>query len=153
MANVNTCTISGNVTRDPETRWIADDGGSAIVSFGVAVNRRRFDKATDDYIESVSFFDIEVFGGFAVVVAKKLRKADAVTIQGRLEQQTWGEEDAKRSKIVIVCDQIDSDAFFRPKDEDATVSVGQRTAIAQAAAPKVDAAPAATPAADDDIPF
>lgn len=150
MAHVNSTTVSGNLTRDPEVRWLAEDGSSAIVNFGLANNRRRYDKATEDYIEETSFFDVEVFGGFAVLCAKKLKKADSASIQGRLMQQTWEKDGEKKSKVVIVAEQIDSEAFFRSKDEDNAVAAGSPPA--QAAAPAAESAPAAKPAADD-IPF
>jgi len=155
MANVNTAAVSGNLTRDPEVRWLAEDGGSAIVNFGLAVNRRRFDKDAGEYVEETSFFDVEVFGGFAVLVAKKLKKADAATIQGRLQQQTWGEGDGKRSKVVIVAEQIDSEAFFRAKDEDNAVVVGERPAAAATQAAPIAATEAASSQGTtaDDIPF
>lgn len=153
MANVNTATVSGNLTRDPECRWLSEDGSKGIVNFGIAVNRRRKDES-GEYVEETSFFDIEVFGAFAVLVAKKMKKADAATIQGRLEQQTWGEGDGKRSKVVIVADQIDSEAFFRSKDEDNAVVVGTPGAgqTTEAATAPAEAPVAAAPASDD-IPF
>lgn len=153
MANVNSTTVSGNLTRDPEVRWLAEDGKSAIVNVGIAVNRRRFDKATEEYVEEVSYFDIEVFGGFAILAAKKLKKGDSTTVQGRLQQQTWGEEGDKKSKVVIIAEQIDSEGFFRAQTEDAVVALTDRNATAAApAATATEAAPAAA-AADDDIPF
>ena len=36
---INTCTISGNLTRDPELRATAS--GTAVLGFSVAVNDRR----------------------------------------------------------------------------------------------------------------
>lgn len=151
MANVNTVVVSGNLTRDPEVRWLSEDEKSAIVNVGIAVNRRRFDKKAEDYVEEVSFFDIEVYGGFAILAAKKLKKGDSTTVQGRLEQQTWGEGDDKKSKVVIVAEQIDSEGFFRSKDEDAAVAVTNGSSTT--AATTTTEAPAAAPAADDDIPF
>ncbi len=151
MANLNSATVSGNLTRDPETRWLAEDGKSAIVSFGIATNRRRFDKTTEDYIEEVSFFDIEVFGGFAVLCAKKLKKADSASVQGRLLQQTWETTDGKRSKVVIVAEQIDSEGFFRSKDEDSTVAASEAPASSNTS-PATEVIKAAAPTTDD-IPF
>ena len=154
MANVNTCTVSGNLTRDPGVRWLTEDGSSAIVNFGLAVNRRRKDKE-GEYIEEVSFLDVETFGAFAVLVAKKMRKADAATIQGRLEQQRWEKDGESKSKVVVVAEQIDSEAFFRAAEENATVAVGSTApATVQDELPAETAVSdaAAVPSADD-IPF
>ena len=158
MAHVNTVAVSGNLTRDPEVRWhgTSDDGKeTAIVSLGIANNRRRYDRASGEYVESVSFFDVEVFGGFAVVVAKKMKKADAATITGRIDQQTWESSDGKRSKVVIVAEQIDSEAFFRSKDEDSAVVVTEQGGATTEAAssPASQPKPAAATPASDDIPF
>lgn len=157
MGNVNVALFSGNLTRDPETAWKSEDGETAIVKFGVAVNRQR--KGEDgSYIEEVSFIDVETFGRFAVLVAKKLRKGDSATVSGRLQQNTWEQDGQNRSKLVVVADQIDSDGFFRAKEENAAVVVGSNPdgpppeAAAPAAAPaEAPATPAVAP--DDDIPF
>ena len=145
MSNVNSVVVSGNLTRDAEVKWLAEDGGSAIVNLGIAVNRSR--KTDDGYEDEVSFFDIDVYGGFACLVGRKLRKGDAATIQGRLEQQTWETEGGKRSAVRIVAQTIDSEGFFRAKDEDAQLLIGGGEEPVAAAA-----APAAEPKTDD-IPF
>lgn len=148
MSNVNSVVISGNLTRDPEVRSFGDDG--KVANLGVAVNRS-FKKA-DEFVEEVSFFEVTVWGGFADLTGRKLRKGDSVTVQGRLKQDTWTtNEDEKRSKVVIIADQIDSDGYFRPKDEDRDYSADTPAA---AAAPKPTAqAPVDTTAGDDEIPF
>lgn len=157
MGNINSATISGNITRDPETPWVSEDKETAIAKFSVAVNRQR--KGEDgEYIEEVSFIDVETFGRFAVLVAKKLRKGDSATVSGRLQQNTWEQDGQKRSKLVLVAEQIDSEGFFRAKEENADVVVGAPSeapapaAAAPVAAPtEATTAPAVAP--DDDIPF
>lgn len=144
MSHVNSVTISGNLTRDPEVTWLNDEGDKAIVKLGLASNRQRKD-AEGNYIEETTFVDIEVFGPFAVLVAKKLRKADPATVNGSLKLSEWETEAGKRSKLLLVASQIDSPGFFRSADENAEVAVGERAETAEAATP---AAPAA-----DDIPF
>lgn len=154
MSHINTVAVSGNLTRDPQVKWVSEDGDKAIVGLGIANNRSR--KGEDgDYVEETSFFDIDVFGGFGVLVAKKLRKGDSAAVQGRLEQQTWGEGDAKRSKVVVIATTIDSDGFFRSADENAQVVVPDGSADGPPAAaeqPAAAASPSAAPS-DDDIPF
>lgn len=140
MSNVNSVTVSGNLTRDPETRWQAEDGSTSIVNLGIAVNRSRKD-ASGEYVDEVSYFDIDVFGGFANLVSRKLRKGDSATVQGRLEQQRFEKNGENRSTVKIVATTIDSDGFFRSKDEDAAPALAT-----------TEATPVATPATDD-IPF
>lgn len=145
MANINTVAISGNLTRDPELRHTAS--GTAVVGIGVAVNRSIKDEnAEGGYREEVSFFDATVWGNFGELVARKLRKGDHVTVQGRLKQDTWETDGGeKRYKVQIIAEQIDSEGFFRSKDED------NATSAATESTP--EAAPAAAAPAKDDIPF
>lgn len=146
-SNVNSVTISGNVTRDPEHKTFGTDG--QLCKFGVAVNRT-IGKG-DERTEEVSFIDVTVFGGFAGLVARKLRKGDAATVQGELRQDRWDTEDgSKRSAVYVVASQIDSDAFFRAKAEDNSLD-GATTTSAATEAPQAEATPAATQT--DDIPF
>lgn len=146
MANVNSVVISGNLTRDPELKLLPS--GTSVASSSVAVNRRYKDESAEDgYAEEVSFFDVSVFGKFAELVARKLKKGDGVTVQGRLKQNRWQTEDGQnRSRVEIIADQIDSDGFFRSKDEDNDTSA---TAEPQAQA----SAQGATQPTGDDIPF
>jgi single-strand DNA-binding protein len=147
MSNVNTVTVSGNLTRDPEVKWLSDNGEAAIVNLGIAVNRRvRDENAEGGYAEDVDFFDIDVKGKFALLVAKKLRKADFAAVSGRLDYQAWEtSEGEKRSKVVIDAREIDSEGFFRSREEDRAIGGGE-------AAPAAAKPPTATPKSDD-IPF
>ena len=147
MSNVNTVTISGNCTRDPEVKHLPS--GTAVAEFGLAVNRRRKGEG-DDYIEEVSFFDVTVFGGFGELVGRKMKKGDPITVAGRLQQDRWETEDGQnRSKVKVIANDIDGDWQFRSKDEDNAAAATE----APAAEATEAAAEAAAPAADDDIPF
>ncbi len=133
MSNVNSVTVSGNLTQDPE--GVDTQNGGKIAKLRIAVNRTR--KDGDEYVEEASYFNVVVFGKFAELVLRKLRKGNAATVQGRLEEQRWEDpEGGKRSKVQIVAFEIDSPAFF-VKDEDVPAS---------------DTAAGSTPA-EDDIPF
>lgn len=143
MSNVNSCTVSGNLTRDIELHKTASD--FVIGRASIAVERNK--KVDDEWTTETSFFDVTIFGGSAEFAARKLRKGDLVTIQGRLEQQTWEKDGEKRSKVVIIATAVDANGFFRPKDEDnelvySTAGGGQAAAPAQTQLKD-----------DDDIPF
>ena len=53
---MNTVTITGNLTREPEIRYTRE--GQATAQLGVAVNRRWQDRTTQEWQESTSFFDV-----------------------------------------------------------------------------------------------
>ena len=56
MANGNTVTLVGNITRDPELRFTPT--GQATSTFGLAVNRRWQNRQTQEWEEATSFFDV-----------------------------------------------------------------------------------------------
>ena len=100
MAYDNTVTIVGNMTRDPELRFTAK--GVPVTDFGVAWNTK--DK---DGNESVSFFDVTCWRDLAEHVAESLGKGMRVVVYGRLEQDTWENDDGdKRSKVKVIADEV-----------------------------------------------
>jgi single-strand DNA-binding protein len=89
----NTVTVVGNVTRDPELRFLAS--GQANCSFGLAVNRRWQNRQTQEWEEATSFFNIVCWREMAENVAECL------------EQRSWETEQGdKRSVVEIVADEI-----------------------------------------------
>ena len=54
----NNVTLVGNLTRDPELRFT--QGGQAVASFGLAVNRRY--QQNGEWQEKTSFFNITAWG-------------------------------------------------------------------------------------------
>ncbi len=101
----NTTTLVGNVTRDPEIRYTPS--GQTVATFGLAVNRRWQNKATNEWEEQVSFFDVKCWSQMAENVAESVHRGTRVVVSGRLEQRSW-ETDAgeKRSKIEVVADEV-----------------------------------------------
>lgn len=105
MAIGNTVDLVGNITRDPELRFTP--GGMAVAQFGLAVNRRRQDRNTQEWKEETSFFDVVAYGTLAENVSESLARGSRVIVQGRLEQRSWETQDGdKRSKIEVVADEI-----------------------------------------------
>lgn len=105
MAIDNTVTITGNATREPELRFTP--GGQAVASFGLAVNRRWQNRQTQEWEESVSFFDVTAWAQLAENAAESVAKGTRVTVTGRLDQRQWEtKEGDKRSKVEIVADDV-----------------------------------------------
>jgi single-strand DNA-binding protein len=147
MANVNNTVLSGSIAMDPDLRWIAEDGESGITRLGLIVKKnRKLDTPGEDgseWEETSSIFDVEVYGAFALTIARKLKKFDDVTVSGELVKDEWEDKDSgqKRSRIKITARVIDSPGLFRPKAEDRNLEVGQQQQMGQGQ-------PAATPAAE-----
>lgn len=143
MSDLNQVVVSGRLTRDVEIKYLPS--GTPVASFGLANNRDR--KVNEEWVEEVSFLDVEQFGARAETVARKLAKGSFVTVAGKVEQQRWeNAEGEKRSKVVIIAQHIEGQDFYKPKAEDNAIEAAG------------EAAPAATqgsqaPGSDDDIPF
>ncbi len=105
MANGNSVTLVGNITRDPELRFT--NTGQATASFGLAVNRRWQNRQTQEWEEATSFFDVVCWREMAENAAESLSRGSRVMVTGRLEQRSWETPDGdKRSKVEVVADEI-----------------------------------------------
>ncbi len=105
--SINRVNISGNLTRDPETR--RTEGGTAVMSFGVAVNDRAKNQQTSEWEDRPNFVDCVMFGTRAEAVGRYLSKGTKVAIEGRLRWSQWQTQDGqKRSKLEVIVDEIES---------------------------------------------
>ena len=103
---INKATITGNITRDPELRQT--QGGTSVLTIGVAVNDRRKNAQTEQWEDYPNFIDCTIFGNRATGVAPYLEKGMKVAIEGKLSQSRWQAEDGtNRSKIEIIVDEIE----------------------------------------------
>ena len=104
MANLNKVFLIGNLTRDPELRYI--QSGTAVCDFGLATNRR-YKSGSGEQKEEVTFVDITAWGRQAEVVSEFLQKGRPVFIEGRLKYDQWTTDDGqKRSKLGVVMDNF-----------------------------------------------
>jgi single-strand DNA-binding protein len=106
MANINRVTITGNLTRDPEVRQTGS--GMTVCELGVAVNHRRKDQASDQWIEEPNYFNVVVFGSQGDNCAQYLSKGRPVAVDGRLKWSSWEDKNGggKRSKVEIVAQTV-----------------------------------------------
>lgn len=103
--SINRVLISGNLTRDPEMR--ATTSGTQIMSFGVAVNDRRYNQQTGQYEDYPNFVDCTMFGTRAGAVSRFLSKGSKVSIEGKLRYSSWEKDGQRRSKLEVIVDEIE----------------------------------------------
>ena len=72
MASFNRVILVGNVTRDPELRYVPS--GMAVTDIGLAVNDRRKNATTGEWIEETTFVDVTLWGRTAEVAGEYLSK-------------------------------------------------------------------------------
>jgi single-strand DNA-binding protein len=95
----STITLVGNLTRDPELKFL--DSGLPAVKFSLAVNRKWKDNRGEEK-EQVSYFDCSALGSIAENIATSLKKGERAIVTGRLEQRTWETPEGEKRSVVEV---------------------------------------------------
>ena len=104
MASFNRVILIGNLTRDPEIKYLPSQ--TAVCDLGLAVNDRYKGK-TGEWVEEVTFVDVTLWGRTAEVASEYLSKGSPVFIEGRLKLESWTDkEGGKRSKLKVVGDRL-----------------------------------------------
>lgn len=105
-SNVNVVVITGNLTRDPELRHT--QGGTAVCELRVAVNSRRKDGASGDWVDKPNYFDVVVWGAQGENCSTYLSKGRPVAIEGRLDWREWEAKDGggKRQAVQIIANTV-----------------------------------------------
>tara|TARA_Y100001949_G_C15829684_1_gene261475 strand:+ start:123 stop:530 length:408 start_codon:yes stop_codon:yes gene_type:complete len=101
---MNTITVVGNITRDPELRFF--DSGS-VVNTSIAVNES-FKAKNGEWKETVAFIDLSIWeNAGAENVAECLRKGDRVLVTGKLKMNQWTTDAGEnRSKLELTVFEI-----------------------------------------------
>lgn len=103
-SNVNVVVITGNLTRDPELRHLGS--GTAVCKLRVAVNSRRKDGQTGEWVDKPNYFDVTVWGAQGENCANYLAKGRPVAIEGRLDWREWEKDGVKRQSVEIIANSV-----------------------------------------------
>jgi single-strand DNA-binding protein len=148
MKGFNRVILVGNLTRDPELRYIPS--GMAVSDIGLAVNERV--KRNDQWTDDVTFVDITLWGRTAEIANEYLSKGSPVLIEGRLKLDRWEKEGQKHSKLKVVAERMQ---MLGGKDESrGGRGGGSASATDQSHYDEPEQyTPAGGPPPSDDIPF
>ncbi|MGB2599827.1 MAG: single-stranded DNA-binding protein [Candidatus Omnitrophota bacterium] len=103
-ASLNKVFLMGNLTRDPELRYVPS--GAAVANFTVAVNRPYKD-STGEKKEEVSFIRVVVWGKMAEICGEYLSKGRPVLVEGRMKSRAWEDQSGqKRSTLEVVANSV-----------------------------------------------
>lgn len=137
MPSYNRTITVGNLTRDPELRYIPS--GTAICDITLAVNERRKD-SDGEYVDQPVFVDVTLWARQAEVCCEYLVKGSPVLIEGRLTMDTWEKDGQKRSKLKVTGERLQM--------------LGTKGAVQEVSPPtEKESEPTHPPISDDDIPF
>ena len=104
MANFNKVLLMGNLTRDPQLSYLPSQ--TAVVDFGLAVNRRWKSREGEDRDETC-FIDCRAFGKTAENINKYLSKGRLLFVEGRLTFDSWTAQDGtRRSKHRVTVEKF-----------------------------------------------
>ncbi len=104
MSGFNKVILMGNLTRDPELKYLPNN--VAVCEFGVAMNRRFRDKDGNQRDE-VCFVDVSAFARTGEMINQYMTKGKPILLEGRLKYDTWtGQDGQKRSKLSVVADNF-----------------------------------------------
>jgi single-strand DNA-binding protein len=154
--NLNRVIITGNLTRDPELNQLPS--GTHVCDLRVAVNGRRKDNQSGDWVDKPNYFNVKVWGAQGENVAKFLAKGRSVGIDGRLDWREWEDQQGnKRQSVDIIADTVQ---FLGGRDEGSSgngggynSSVGSQGAGVDQSDFQAVGAPSSSAPAEDDIPF
>ena len=128
--NLNKVVLAGHLTADVELKQTGT--GIAVVSFSIAVNRRRVVERDQE----VDFINCIAWRQTAEFIAKYFRRGSAICVTGSIQTRSWTDKQGHKKYITEVV--IDDAMFVDGKKENDVP------------------APTATPDrndTDDDIPF
>lgn len=103
--SINRVSISGNLTRDAELK--STQGGSSVLTFGVAVNDRRKNQQTGEWEDVPNFVDVTMFGNRASALSMYLLKGTKVAVDGRLRFSSWEKDGQRRTKLEVIAEEIE----------------------------------------------
>src|SRR5688572_27140195 len=101
MASFNQVILIGNLTRDPQLKYLPNQ--TAVAEFGVACNRK-FRTAQGEDREEVTFVDCTAFAKTGELINQYFTKGKPIFIEGRLKYDQWEDKQGggKRSKLTVV---------------------------------------------------
>lgn len=156
MASLNRVFLLGNLTRDPEVRYLPS--GKAVAELRMAISRR-FKTTTGEDKEEVCYVGVVVWGRQAETCGQYLSKGSALFVDGRLQYEEWEKDGQKNNRLRVVADRtqfVGAPRRGQYSDTADAMSDARPAAKVEAPAARDSAADAAKPttgADDDNLPF
>lgn len=105
MASLNKVILLGNLTRDPDLRYLPS--GMAVCEMGLAVsNGRKVVNGQEQ--DDTCFVDIIVWSKQAENCKQYLTKGSSILLEGRLQLDQWEDRNGggRRSRLRVVADRV-----------------------------------------------
>jgi single-strand DNA-binding protein len=154
MASFNRVILLGNLTRDPEVRYLPS--GMAVCEFTLAMSETYTSKSGEK-VESACFVDVVVWARQAETCGQYLGKGSSAMVEGRLQLDKWKtKEGENRSKLRVRADRVQF--LGRPKGGAEVSDTSGGGAVEAQPPPEDEMPPDAEPrgagrADEDNLPF
>jgi single-strand DNA-binding protein len=154
--NINRVILTGNLTKDPEVRTLANSG-QTVCTLRIACNGRKRN-SEGQWEDAPNYFDVTVWGQQGENCGKFLSKGRGVAIDGRLRWRSWETDGQKRQAVDIIAETVQ---FLGGRDDASNGNGnGFSSSVREAESDIpidtgdfVSAPSGSGAAADDDIPF
>ena len=100
---MNSVCLIGRLTRDPELKTF--ESGDALCLFTLAVNTTK---------EKSAFIPVQVYGDRANLIAKSFRKGHLISVQGRLDHDTYQNQAGEKKVITYI--RLDNFDYLEKKE-------------------------------------
>ena len=144
---LNVVALVGRMVADPELKYTPS--GIAVCSFRIAVNRSFKSESGE---READFIDVVAWRQRAEFAANYLTKGRLVSVNGRMQQRSWVQQDGqKRSKIEVVADNLDG--LDRPREQQAPDAASEAVSTPAAAPAPAPAASSPEGSAESDMDY
>lgn len=101
--SINKCIFIGNLTRDPEVKYMSN--GEAVANASIACNERWKSKDGTPQ-EKVEFINLTFYRRLAEIAGEYLKKGSLIYVEGKLSTRKWQDKDGndRYTTEIIVSD-------------------------------------------------
>jgi single-strand DNA-binding protein len=103
MASMNRVYLLGNLTRDPEVRYLSS--GKAVADLRLAVNRK-YRTASGEEKDETCYVSVAVWGRQAETCGQYLSKGSPALVEGRLQYEEWEKDGQKNNRLRVVAERV-----------------------------------------------
>ena len=103
MASLNKFIGIGNLTRDPEVKYMPS--GNPVTSGSIAVNEKYKNKQ-NELVETTEYINVVFYGKLAEIVGQYLKKGSSIYIEGKLKTENVDKDGIQKTTTKIVADTM-----------------------------------------------
>ena len=104
MKGYNKVILMGNLTRDPEIRYTANQ--KAVASFTVAINRQWKDQ-NGEKRDEVTYINCVIWGAMAEALGRYAHKGTGVMVEGRINTRSYEDKTGTKKYVTeVIADTV-----------------------------------------------